>query len=102
MPPGGMSATPYGTLFGRPMLPIEQASTVGTVGDLILADMSQYVVAEKGGMQSASSLHVRFLYDEAVFRFTLRIDGQPMWSAPLTPSQGSNTLSPFVTLATRA
>ncbi|MCC7371634.1 MAG: phage major capsid protein [Chloroflexi bacterium] len=102
MPPGGLSASPYGTLFGRPMIPIEQCSTLGTVGDIILADMSQYIVAEKGGMQSASSLHVRFLYDEATYRFTLRVDGQPLWQSALTPAQGSNTLSPFVALATRS
>jgi HK97 family phage major capsid protein len=102
MPPGGLSASPYGTLFGRPMVPIEQCSTLGTVGDIILADMGQYIVAEKGGMQSASSLHVRFLYDEAVYRFTLRVDGQPAWQTAVTPAQGSNTLSPFVALATRS
>lgn len=102
MPPGGLSASPYGTLFGRPMIPIEQASTLGTVGDIILMDPSQYVMGDKGGMQSASSVHVRFIYDESVFRFTLRTDGQPLWASAMTPAQGSNTLSPFVALATRS
>ncbi len=102
LPPGGLSATPYGTLFGRPVVPIEQCSTLGTVGDIILADMSQYVAAEKGGMQSAASIHVRFLYDESCFRFTMRVDGQPLWNSALTPANGSNTLSPFVALATRS
>ena len=102
LPPGGLSASPYGTLFGRPAVPIEQCSTLGTVGDIILADMSQYVAAEKGGMQTAASIHVRFLYDESCFRFTLRVDGQPMWNTALTPANGSNTLSPFVALATRS
>lgn len=102
MPPGGLSSSPYSTLLGRPMIPVEQAATLGTVGDLMLVDPSQYVMADKGGLQTASSIHVRFLYDESVFRFTLRTDGQPMWNAALTPSQGSNTLSPFVALATRS
>jgi HK97 family phage major capsid protein len=102
MPPGGLSASPYGTLFGRPMLPIEQASTVGTVGDILLLDPTQYIMGDKGGMQSASSVHVRFIYDESVYRFTLRTDGQPLWNSALTPAKGSNTLSPFVALATRS
>lgn len=103
MPPGGLSSQPYGTLFGRPVIPIEQCATLGTVGDVILADMSQYILIDKGGMQSASSIHVRFVNDESVFRFVYRVDGLPIWQSALTPFKGSsNTQSPFVTLATRA
>lgn len=29
-----------------------------------------------------------------------RCDGQPSWAAPLTPFRGTNTLSPWVVLAT--
>ena len=102
MPPGGLSASPYGTLFGRPVVSVEYCPTLGTVGDIILADMSQYYLAEKGGIQAAQSIHVRFVYDESVFRFVYRIDGQPAWSSALTPFKGTNTVSPFVVLATRA
>lgn len=102
MPAGGLSGAPYATLFGRPVIPVEYCSTVGTVGDIILADFNEYLLARKGGIQSASSIHFRFDYDETVFRFVLRIDGQPAWAAPLTPKNGTNTLSPFVALATRA
>lgn len=91
----------YATLFGRPIIPIEQADTVGNVGDIILADFSQYATIDKGGLKSASSIHVRFLNDEQVFRFTLRTDGQSKWNAPLTPFKGTNTQSPFITLAKR-
>lgn len=101
LPPGGLSGAPYATLMGRPVVPIEQCSTLGTVGDIIFADMSQYVLADKGGLQSASSIHVAFLTDEQVFRFVYRVDGQPKWQAALTPYKGTNTLSPFITLAVR-
>ncbi|MCK9575663.1 MAG: phage major capsid protein [Clostridia bacterium] len=101
MPAGGASAQPYSTLFGRPVVPIEQCSALGDKGDIILADMSQYAMIDKGGLQSAQSIHVRFLYDENVFRFIYRTDGQPMWNSALTPYKGSNTLSPFVVLADR-
>jgi HK97 family phage major capsid protein len=102
MPAGGLADTPYGRLKGRPVIVIEQAATVGDAGDIILADFSQYVKIDKGSVQSASSIHVKFAESETAFRFTIRVDGQPMWSSALTPYKGSNTLSPFVTLAERA
>jgi len=102
LPPGGLSAAPFGMILGRPVTPIEQCETVGTVGDIVLADFSQYLIIEKGGIESASSIHVQFLTDETVFRFILRTDGQPKRNSALTPFKGSNTQSSFVTLATRA
>lgn len=102
LPPGGLSAAPYGMLMGRPIEPIEQAESLGTVGDLILADLSQYVLATKGGIEQAESIHVRFLYGERTFRWMTRVNGRPKWKSALTPFKGSNTQSPFITLATRA
>jgi len=103
MPPGGLSGSPqYSTLLGRPIIPIEQCSTLGTAGDIIFGDFTQYLVATKGGLQTASSIHVMFTYDETVFRFVYRFDGQPAWASALTPYQGTNTVGPFVTLALRA
>ncbi len=101
MPAGGVSGTPYSTLFGRPVIPLEQCQTLGTPGDIILADFSQYLLIDKGGINAASSIHVRFLYDENVFRFIYRVDGQPIWNQPVTPFKGSSTKSPFVALASR-
>jgi HK97 family phage major capsid protein len=101
MPAGGASDAPYASLFGRPVLPLEQASALGDVGDIVLADLSEYLVIDKGGVQAASTIAVRFEYDERSFRFVLRSNGMPLWRAPLTPFKGSNTLSPFVALAAR-
>jgi HK97 family phage major capsid protein len=101
MPAGGLSQSPYNTLLGRPVLPIEQCATLGTVGDIIFADLGGYILAEKGGLQSDMSIHVKFDTDESVFRFVMRLDGQPERASALTPYKGSNTLSHFVTLATR-
>jgi HK97 family phage major capsid protein len=102
MPANNMTGSPYSTLYGRPVIPIEQCQTLGTVGDIVLFDGSQYLVVDRGGVQSAVSMHVQFVTDELVFRFIYRVDGQPIWHQPLTPFKGTNTLSPFVTLATRA
>lgn len=101
LPAGGINNAPYSSLFGRPIIPIEYASTLGAPGDIILADFSQYVLADKRGMQAATSMHVRFLTDEMVFRFTYRCDGNPLWHTALTPFKGSNTKSPFIVLAQR-
>lgn len=101
MPANGISGNPYGTLFGRPVIPIEQSSNLSTVGDIMLLDLNEYLIIEKGGLDSASSIHVRFTADETVFRFVQRLNGITMWNAPLTPACGGATLSPFVTLAAR-
>lgn len=101
IPAGGLSEAPYGTLFGRPVLPLEQCSELGEIGDIILADFSQYILIDKGGINATSSIHVRFLYDENVFRFIYRVDGQPVWNKALQPYKGSATVSPFVALAKR-
>ena len=76
-------------------------STLGTTGDIVLADLSQYMLVDKNGVQAATSMHVAFLTDEQVFRITYRVDGKPMWSVPLTPFKGTNTKSPFIALANR-
>lgn len=101
LPPGGLSGSPFATLFGRPIIPVEYCQTLGTVGDIILADLSQYKLIDKVGLQSAVSIHFRFNFLESTFRFVLRIDGAPVWPTALTPKNGTNTLSPFITLATR-
>jgi HK97 family phage major capsid protein len=103
VPPGGISGAPYGSLLGRPVIPIEQSSALGDVGDILLADMNGYILAQKGGIQSDVSIHVRFVYDESVFRFVLRIDGQPVRASALTPYKGGTgaTQSHFVALQAR-
>jgi len=102
MPPNGLSAAPYGTIFGRPAIPLEQCATLGTVGDIIFANFSDYLLAKKGDVQQASSIHVQFLTGQQVFRFAQRVTGQPAYSTAVTPANGSNTLSAFITLNTRA
>jgi HK97 family phage major capsid protein len=101
-PPGGASAAPFGTIFGRPAFVHESADNVGDVGDIWLLDPTEYQMIEKGGLMSASSIHVRFLQGETAFRFIWRIDGQPMWNSALTPFNGGDTVSPYVNLAERA
>ena len=102
LPPGGLSATPLGTLMGRPILPVEYCATLGTVGDIVLMDPGAYLLGQKGGIKAASSMHVQFLTDEETFRWTYRVLGSPTWNKAVTPYKGTSTVSPFVALATRA
>lgn len=102
MPAGGLSGSQFDTLFGRPVIPIEQAEALGTKGDIMLLDLGEYLLIRKGALETAESIHVRFLYGENTFRFTYRINGAPAWKTALTPYKGSATQSPFITLDTRA
>jgi len=100
MPAQGLAGSPNGTLMGRPLFLSEKMATVGDQGDIGLADFKRYFVGEKGGLRTATSIHIRFDYDETAFRFVLRYDGQPAWLNTLTPKKG-DALSPFVVIQAR-
>lgn len=103
LPANGVAGAPFGTLMGRPVIPVESCSTLGDVGDIIFADLSQYLsVTKTGGVRSDVSMHLYFDYDTAAYRFTMRIAGMPWWNSAITPANGSATRSCFVTLAERA
>lgn len=101
LPGGNVAGSPFASLFGRPIIPIEYAAKLGTKGDLMLVDLSQYIFVDQGSIESASSLHVKFLEDEMTFRFTWHVDGQSFWDSALTPKSAGDTLSPYVVLAAR-
>lgn len=101
-PPGNMSASPYGTLLGRPLIPHQIAETIGDLGDIMFVDLKQYLTITKaGGIKTDVSIHLWFDQDITAFRFVLRVGGQPWWSGSVASRDGSFTQSPFVTLAAR-
>ncbi|MCC6772500.1 MAG: phage major capsid protein, partial [Gemmatimonadaceae bacterium] len=87
---------------GRPFIPVEQCPTLGTVGDLIFFDPAEYILATKGDIDGQESMHVRFIYGEMTFRWTYYANGRPAWLSAVSAFKGSTSLSPYVTLATRA
>lgn len=93
---------PVDTILGRSAYASEHCAALGTAGDVIFTDPKAYIAIDKGGPKSAVSVHVRFLQDEQVLKFTYRVDGQPSWRAALTPFKGNTTLSPYVSLAVRS
>jgi len=105
IPPRFVTYNDQGVMLmkGKPVFETEFNSTVGDLGDILLGDMSEYLMWEhSAGVQEAVSIHVQFLTDETVFRLVMRLDGQPALNSAVTPYKGSNTQSNFVTLAERA
>ena len=88
-------------LLGRPIFFTEYTKTIGTAGDIVLANWSEYLEGLYQPMESAESMHVRFVNHERAFKFWMRNAGQGWWKTAITPNQGSNTLSPFVVLQSR-
>jgi len=101
LPGGSISGEPYGSLFARPIIPIEQASALGDRGDIMFLNLDQYCIIEKDGLEATQSIHVRFVYDESCFKFIVRNNGAPLWKSTLTPFKGAQNLSPFVVLEAR-
>lgn len=106
LPANGAAAAPFGTLMGRPLILCELTQTLGTAGDIILADLAQMMLGQKagaaGGIKFASSIHLYFDYNQVAFRAEIRYDCQPWWASPLTPRYSTNTVSPFVILGDTA
>jgi HK97 family phage major capsid protein len=94
------------TALGRPIVVTEHCAATAAVGDIILADFSQYVIGdremriESSREATYSSNSYGWLQDQSLWKLTLRVAGQPLVSAPYTPKHGGSTVSPFVTLTT--
>jgi HK97 family phage major capsid protein len=63
---------------------------------------SYYLIGDRQELSVATSPHVQFVNDRTVFRFIQRVDGRPWVDSALTPRNGTNTVSPYVTVAVRA
>lgn len=86
---------------GKPIVESDHCSALGDQGDLSFVDLSQYMLAYKGGVDAATSIHVQFLTAENCFRFIFRANGMPKVNKKLTIKNSNNQRSPFVTLGAR-
>lgn len=102
-PGGQLNQTPYGTLLGRPVIPLMGAmQAIGDVGDIIFADLSYYYMIRKaGGIKSATSIHLLFDKEQTAFRFSMRLDGKCPFKSPVTTEYGAYNMSAFVLLEAR-
>src|SRR4029077_13288113 len=86
IPVNGLSATPYSTLKGRPIIPVQGMESLGDLGDIALVDLSKYrAITKTGGARVDTSIHLKFDTDETVYRFIFRLAGAPWWSKPIDP-----------------
>lgn len=88
-------------LFGIPLILSEKMQALGTQGDLLLADFSQYFIGLRKELTLERSWQAGFQSDSTWFRMTARLDGAGSWKSAQTPEYGT-AVSPFVTLATRS
>lgn len=91
-----------GTLFGKPVIPCEQMSAVGSLGDIALVNMTQYCsVSRFGGERTDISTQVYFDTDEQAFRVINYFGGKPKRQGVVTPKRAGGTfkMADFITLA---
>ena len=88
-------------ILGREVVWSEHLPTLGTEGDIMLADLSAYSVGIAKEISVDRSSHVYFSSDETAFRCIVRCDAQPKLATTIT-SSNSDVLSWLVTLETRA
>ena len=105
---GGISASQYLSfqgqsyyLLGKPVLFSEKMQQLGTVGDILLVDRSKYAVGIRKEISLDISDQILFKTIEKAYRGWMRVDGIPLYNQPITPKNGTNTLSFAVTLAAR-
>lgn len=89
------------TLKGRPIVETDHCSALGDEGDIIFANLSDYMLILKGGIQTDTSIHVQFLTAENAFRFIFRANGMPKRNRTISLKNSSNARSNIITLAAR-
>ena len=94
----GIAGAVPASIFGYPILFTEKTPALGTKGDLMLCDLSQYAIGLKADMAIARSEHAFFQSDEIGFRVIVRADGMSLWDKAITPASGTTTLSWAVSL----
>lgn len=94
--------TPPMTILGRPVIFSEKPPALTTTGDINFVDLSYYLIGDRQAVSVASSDQFAFQNDQTAYRLISRVDGRPWIQSALTPhNNSSNTLSPFVQIATR-
>ncbi|MBL4767656.1 MAG: phage major capsid protein [Rhodobacteraceae bacterium] len=102
MPPNGLADAPGGFLLGLPIRFSEFAKPLGAKGDVqLVSPRGYYGVRRASGVKFASSIHLYFDYNMQAFRWVFRYGGQPHLSKPISPANGTDTMSHFVALAAR-
>jgi HK97 family phage major capsid protein len=87
------------TLLGLPIYFSEKVNQLGTKGDVMLVDWSQYVVGARMDLQIDVSNQFLFRTNQLAWRVIARLDGKPWLNSFVTDAEGF-TSSPFIVLNT--
>ncbi len=87
-------------MLSWPIIATESTPLLGSVGDLMLCDLQQYILSERE-TGVVGPIWLRFLQNESAIKVKTRVDGQPGWATPITPKNDSLTQSAFVALGAR-
>jgi HK97 family phage major capsid protein len=125
--PAGMYGNAYPTLKGRPLIPCEACPAIGLSGDLICADLSDYIFTylksptggisisvdvpagkhatgmiglPEGAVERRMSDQVLFTVDELAIVWKFRGDGQFLWKSTMTNINGAS-IGPCAVIAPR-
>ena len=79
----------------------EKVPTLGTKGDVILADLSQYAIGLRADIVVEASRHAGWSTDSTYYRAIVRANGAGTWKSVLTPKAG-DTRSWVVVTETRS
>lgn len=85
-------------ILGKEVLFSEHCPVLGSQGNLLLCDLSQYAIAIKSGIRIESTIYDKFTTDMSTFRGIVRFDGQPLCNSAITLADSSTTVSPFIQL----
>ncbi len=85
------------TLLGMPAIESNRNPVIGSMGDVWMADLGQYLIKDGSGPFVAASEHVYFEQNKTVIKAFWNVDGSPWLTGPITLENGYQT-SPFVAL----
>lgn len=94
---GNLIWKPGEPLAGIPVEITEKVPTLGSRGDITLADFSCYSIGNRAEIAIDTTNAFKWTNDRMDVRAIIRCDGQPVFSQPVKNAQG-NTTSPFVVL----
>jgi len=85
-------------LLGIPMVENQRSPVLGAQGDLMLLNLSYYVIKDGSGPFIAASPHVYFTSNKTVVKIFWNVDGDSWLQAPIPLEDGTNQMSPFIIL----
>lgn len=87
--------------MGYPIIEVNNLPQLGLKGDVLLADLSQLITAEKPGIEADISTEFYFNTLQTAFRFVRRYMVKSFWLSTLGSKDTNYTYGPFVALSAR-